>query len=126
MTSGKSRIPPRLRETVTRAAGYHCGYCRTDQRITGYQLTIDHIGPQSRGGKTVEENLWLACIACNQHKGAQIYGNDPGSDEKVMLRVSLTNECEQGTQASRLLLHQQARRLRSLCQPYLFITTMIR
>jgi hypothetical protein len=27
-----------------------------------------------------------------------------GSDEKVMLWLSLTNECEQGTQASRLLV----------------------
>jgi hypothetical protein len=49
-----------------------------------------------------------------------------GSDEKGMLRLSLTNECEQGTQASRLLVQWQARRLRSLCQAYLFITTSFR
>ncbi|MEW6206803.1 MAG: HNH endonuclease signature motif containing protein [Acidobacteriota bacterium] len=85
MTSGKSRVPPRLRERVARAAGYRCGYCRTDQRITGYQLTIDHIVPESGGGKTVEENLWMACIACNQHKGAQVYGNDPMTGRRTRL-----------------------------------------
>jgi len=57
---------------VAQTADYSCGYGRTPQRITGYRLSIDHIRPKAKGGQTVEENLWLACVACNEFKGARI------------------------------------------------------
>jgi 5-methylcytosine-specific restriction endonuclease McrA len=66
MTSRKTRAPRRLRERVAQAADYSCGYCRTPQRITGARLSIEHLLPEAKGGKTVEENLWLACVACNE------------------------------------------------------------
>jgi 5-methylcytosine-specific restriction endonuclease McrA len=67
MSARKVRVPRALRERVARTAGYCCGYCRTPQRIAGYRLTIEHIIPEAKGGKTVEENLWLACHAWNVH-----------------------------------------------------------
>jgi hypothetical protein len=63
MMSGKARLPRHLRERVSVAAGYRCGYCRTPQSISGFRLSIEHIIPRARGGRTVEQNLWRACHA---------------------------------------------------------------
>jgi 5-methylcytosine-specific restriction endonuclease McrA len=65
-------VPRRLRERVTRTAGNCCGYCRTPASIAGFRLSIEHIIPEAKGGKTVEENLWLACHACNEFKAARV------------------------------------------------------
>jgi 5-methylcytosine-specific restriction endonuclease McrA len=46
---------------------HRCQYCGV--KGTGFDLTIDHIIPRSRGGRTVPENLCAACFACNQRKG---------------------------------------------------------
>jgi 5-methylcytosine-specific restriction endonuclease McrA len=46
---------------------YRCQYCGASG--TGFDLTIDHIIPRSRGGRTVPENLCAACFLCNQRKG---------------------------------------------------------
>ena len=48
-------------------------------------MTIDHLTPQSLGGPTEEENLWLACSACNGRKGNRISAPDPqtGGDRVV-------------------------------------------
>ena len=40
-------------------------------------MEIDHIIPQSLGGPTEEENLWLACSLCNDHKSDRIAALDP-------------------------------------------------
>jgi len=48
-------------------------------------MEIDHIIPQSLGGPTEEDNLWLACSMCNDHKGNQIAAPDPLSGEIVRL-----------------------------------------
>ncbi|MBL8172416.1 MAG: HNH endonuclease [Acidobacteria bacterium] len=46
---------------------YRCQYC--GKRGTAFDLTLDHILPRSRGGKTMAENLVTACQACNNRKG---------------------------------------------------------
>ena len=46
---------------------YRCQYCGIKGGV--FDLTIDHILPRSRGGRTVAENLCAACFACNQRKG---------------------------------------------------------
>lgn len=85
MTTRKPRISRQVRERVAEEAGYRCGYCRTPQRITGYRLTIDHIIPEVKGGKASQENLWLACVACNQFKGARVQARDPITRRHVRL-----------------------------------------
>lgn len=45
---------------------YRCQYC--GKRGTAFDLTLDHILPRSRGGRTVAENLATACRACNNRK----------------------------------------------------------
>ena len=44
-----------------------CQYC--NKRPGSEELTIDHVIPRSRGGKTTWENCVLACVSCNSIKG---------------------------------------------------------
>ncbi len=48
---------------------YTCQYC--GKVGTPNELTLDHILPQSRGGKSVWENLVTCCKKCNTLKGDQ-------------------------------------------------------
>lgn len=44
---------------------YRCGYC--DEQ-GGSEMTVDHIYPRSRGGKSTWENLIACCSRCNFRK----------------------------------------------------------
>jgi len=62
------RPPGRLalsRKNVFRRDRYTCQYCGA----RGVELTLDHVTPRSRGGRTTWENLVTACKACNTKKG---------------------------------------------------------
>jgi hypothetical protein len=48
-------------------------------------MEIDHIIPESLGGITEEENLWLACSLCNDHKSNRIIAEDPVTEATVRL-----------------------------------------
>ena len=43
-----------------------CHYC--GQKFPKDQLTLDHIVPVSRGGRSTRGNLVVACLDCNQKK----------------------------------------------------------
>lgn len=43
-----------------------CQYCGCKPGTT--ELTIDHVHPRSRGGKSTWENCVLACVTCNRRK----------------------------------------------------------
>lgn len=45
---------------------YQCQYCGTKS-----DLTLDHLIPRSKGGKTTWKNLVTACKRCNARKGDQ-------------------------------------------------------
>ncbi len=66
------RIPHRISLPVSRRGilvrdRYTCQYCG---KQPGKQaLTIDHVLPRSRGGKTTWENVVAACKHCNGKKG---------------------------------------------------------
>lgn len=81
----RSYIGRALREQVTSEARHRCGYCLTSARIIGTPMEIDHIIPESLGGPTARENLWLACSMCNDHKGNRIAASDPHTGEVVRL-----------------------------------------
>ncbi|MBU0755943.1 MAG: HNH endonuclease [Planctomycetes bacterium] len=57
------------RRNLFRRDRFTCQYCKA--RPGTETLTIDHILPKSRGGKTTWENCVLACLACNIRKGSQ-------------------------------------------------------
>jgi len=64
------RVPPRevvfSRRNLYRRDTYSCQYCGA---MPGTQeLTIDHVLPRSRGGRTVWSNCVLACVPCNARK----------------------------------------------------------
>lgn len=81
----RSYVPKALRERVAATAGYRCGYCLSAEAIVGASMEIDHLIPESLGGLTEEENLWLACSLCNDHKAGRITALDPVSGEMVRL-----------------------------------------
>jgi len=81
----RSHVPRALREQIAAEARHRCGYCLTSSRITGTPMEIDHIVPESLGGLTARENLWLACSMCNDHKGNQIAARDPHTGDVVRL-----------------------------------------
>jgi HNH endonuclease len=78
-------IPKALRERVAAQAHHRCGYRLTSEAIVGTPMEIDHLIPQSLGGLTEEDNLWLACSLCNDHKGDRIAALDLLTDEIVRL-----------------------------------------
>ncbi len=61
------RSVPFSRRNLYRRDGYCCQYCGRKQPTS--ELSIDHVVPRSRGGKTTWENCVLACIPCNVTKG---------------------------------------------------------
>jgi len=66
------RIPHRLslplsRRTILARDGYTCQYCGRQPGKS--ELTLDHVVPRCRGGKSSWENMVTACKRCNQRKG---------------------------------------------------------
>jgi 5-methylcytosine-specific restriction endonuclease McrA len=60
----KQKVPFSKKNVLVRD-NYTCQYCGTNK----VKLTIDHIVPRSRGGKTTFENCVAACRECNSRKG---------------------------------------------------------
>ncbi|MDX2161122.1 MAG: HNH endonuclease signature motif containing protein [bacterium] len=72
-----SYVPAELRRRVVERARGCCEYCRfaVDDRLLPGE--IDHVISEKHGGKTVDDNLCLACFRCNSLKGSDIAGADP-------------------------------------------------
>lgn len=66
-----------LRNVVWRRADSRCEYCRMHQDCDPLNFEVEHVIPQKHGGPSVEDNLALACFACNRHKGPNLAGLDP-------------------------------------------------
>jgi len=70
-----------VRHFVRQRAGHRCEYCQLHQNDSPLAaLHIEHIRPIKHGGTDALENLCLACIDCNLHKGANLTGIDPETD----------------------------------------------
>ena len=48
---------------------FRCQYC--GQKRGASELTLDHITPRSREGRSTPENLATACVSCNTRKGSR-------------------------------------------------------
>jgi HNH endonuclease len=46
---------------------------------------IDHVIATKHGGETILENLALACLSCNRHKGSDLTSFDPQTNEVTRL-----------------------------------------
>jgi 5-methylcytosine-specific restriction endonuclease McrA len=67
------RVPQRTvrlnRRNIFARDENRCQYC--GHKFPTSELSLDHILPQSRGGKTTWENICCACIDCNVKKGGR-------------------------------------------------------
>jgi 5-methylcytosine-specific restriction endonuclease McrA len=71
-------IGARTRAQVRERAQNTCEYCHLHQDDSPLaRLHIEHIVPKSHGGSDDLDNLALACIDCNLHKGTNLTGIDP-------------------------------------------------
>lgn len=77
--------PARLRQRVIQRARDRCEYCGISQVAQEAAFHIDHITPQAAGGRTVFENLALACVSCSLRKGARLHAADPQTRKEVAL-----------------------------------------
>jgi 5-methylcytosine-specific restriction endonuclease McrA len=77
---------PSTRARVRERAGNACEYCRHHQDDSPLAvLHIEHIIPKIHGGNDELDNLALACIDCNLHKGPNLTGIDPETGEVTEL-----------------------------------------
>lgn len=74
------------RNLVRTRAGNACEYCRLPQSaLPAATFHVEHIIAMQHGGSDEPENLALACLHCNLHKGPNLTGIDPDSGEVVRL-----------------------------------------
>jgi len=78
-------VSKHLRDKIAKEALHRCGYCLTDQRISGAQMQVEHIIPQIKNGLSEVQNLWLSCAWCNSYKGTKTEAIDPDSGVQVLL-----------------------------------------
>lgn len=74
-----------LRPRIARQSGHRCGYCLTQEVVSGIPLTVEHIMPKAKGGREEEDNLWLSCRLCNEAKGVLTEARDPESGQMAHL-----------------------------------------
>ena len=53
-----------------RCAKGRCHYCK--RRIPAVELTMDHVVPMARGGKSTKDNLVPCCKSCNNKKKSML------------------------------------------------------
>ncbi len=76
----------KTRASVRRRAAESCEYCQRRQSDSPLiPLQIEHIIARKHGGPDSLENLALACAECNLHKGSNLSGIDPESDQLTPL-----------------------------------------
>ncbi|MCP4150353.1 MAG: HNH endonuclease [bacterium] len=80
-----AKIPVNLKQAVFERARDCCEYCRSQARFSTQAFSVEHIIPSSSDGKTVPENLALACQGCNYHKYTKTMGINPVDGELVSL-----------------------------------------
>ena len=80
-----SYIPTEIQRLVIQRAAGRCEYCGLSQKGQEATFHIDHVIPVVVGGKTVAENLALACVSCSLRKAARQKAIDPQSGKEVAL-----------------------------------------
>src|SRR6266702_4097564 len=77
-----SQVWAQVRERAQNA----CEYCHLHQDDSPLAaLHVEHIIPKIHGGSDDRDNLALACIDCNLHKGTNLTGIDPETNEITQL-----------------------------------------
>jgi 5-methylcytosine-specific restriction endonuclease McrA len=66
---GRKKAIKFSRENVYARDHQRCQYCAL--KVARHEATYDHVVPRAQGGKTVWENVVIACVPCNQKKGGR-------------------------------------------------------
>ncbi len=75
-----------IKTLVRERAEHCCEYCQLPQEDSPLAvLQIEHIIPRKHGGTDDVDNLALACIDCNLHKGPNLTGIDPDTNQVTEL-----------------------------------------
>jgi 5-methylcytosine-specific restriction endonuclease McrA len=76
----------RTRQLVRERAALRCEYCQLAEIHSPVaRLQVEHIRPKKHGGDDDPQNLALACIDCNLHKGPNLTGIDPITNQIVAI-----------------------------------------
>jgi hypothetical protein len=70
---------------IARRARHRCEYCHAPEAVFNFPFEVEHVVPSSRGGTDEEENLCLACRACNLRKADRLEGRDDVTGDTVGL-----------------------------------------
>ncbi len=70
-------IPASIRQLVSQRTAGICEYCLIHQDFSMYSHEIDHVVAIKHGGQSIEDNLVVACLPCNRHKGSDLTSIDP-------------------------------------------------
>jgi len=70
---------------VWQRSGSCCEYCHLPASIYPLPFNVDRIIARQHGGATIIDNLALACLHWNPHKGPNIAAHDATVDELVRL-----------------------------------------
>ena len=74
-------MKPSTRASVQERVGHRCEYCQLHQEDSPLAVMhVEHIIPRIHGGTDDLDNLALACIDCNLHKGPNLVGIDPETE----------------------------------------------
>lgn len=93
------------RKNVMKRDNYRCVYCGSTSN-----LTIDHVVPKSKGGKTSWENLVTACNPCNNKK-----------DNKFLNEVGFRLGTIPKAPNRIVFLQKESRRIEDNWKPYLYM-----
>jgi 5-methylcytosine-specific restriction endonuclease McrA len=74
------------RRRVVARAGNRCEYCKLLQEDDPWvRFQVEHVLPRQHGGGNDQDNLALACLNCNAHKGPNLAGIDPETGQMERL-----------------------------------------
>jgi hypothetical protein len=74
-----------IENEVRNRAHHQCEYCRLSERFSKLKFVLDHVIARQHGGADSPDNLALACGFCNRHKGPNIAGIDPLTNQLARL-----------------------------------------
>ena len=77
------RISSETRRIVAIRANFVCEYCLITEEDAYFRFQVEHITSRKHDGSSELENLALACVFCNRHKGSDIASLIPETGELV-------------------------------------------
>ena len=77
----------RVARAVRNRANHRCEYCLFPDGYVPMPFEIEHIISIQHGGGDEFENLALACLSCNRHKGSNLAGIDRSTSQTKLVRL---------------------------------------